>query len=107
MTQLQILKLRLGESDLADLTSDLLLTEYLDEAEAEILNRLYPFGDGNEMLPQKYYKLQVEIAEFLALKRGAEYESNHIENGIHRDYGSNHIPEHLLRQITPYAKVVG
>lgn len=105
MAQLDNLKLRLGD-DLPELSDDL-LTEYLDEAEAEILNRLYPFGDGTEMLPQKYFKLQVEIAEFLALKRGAEYEESHNENGIHRVYGSNHIPEHLLRQITPYAKVVG
>lgn len=105
MAQLDNLKLRLG-NDLPTM-SDNLLTEYLNEAEAEILNRLYPFGDGTETLPQKYFKLQVEIAEFLALKRGAEYESSHKENGIDRNYGENHIPENLLRQITPYAKVVG
>lgn len=105
MAQLDNLKLRLG-NDLPQLSDDL-LTEYLSEAEAEILNRLYPFGNGSEMLPTKYYKLQVEIAEFLALKRGAEYESAHNENGINRTYGENHIPENLLRQITPFCKVVG
>lgn len=105
MAQLENLKIRLGD-DLPQL-SDVLLTEYLSEAEAEILNRLYPFGTGNEVLPQKYYKLQVEIAEFLALKRGAEYETTHNENGINRHYGENHIPENLLRQITPFVKVVG
>ena len=105
MAQLENLKIRLGD-DLPQL-SDELLTEYLSEAETEILNRLYPFGTGDEVLPQKYYKLQVEIAEFLALKRGAEYEEGHNENGINRNYGENHIPENLLRQITPYAKVVG
>lgn len=105
MTQLEVLKLRLG-NELPQLSDDV-LTEYLSEAEAEILNRLYPFGNGEEMLPVKYYKLQIEIAEFLVLKRGAEYEEGHNENGIHRVYGENHIPENLLRQITPYAKVVG
>ena len=104
MAQLENLKLRLGNDPQL---SDDLLTEYLDEAEAEILNRLYPFGDGTEMLPQKYFRLQVEIAEFLALKKGAEYEESHDENGIKRNYGENHIPENLLRQITPYVKVVG
>lgn len=104
MAQLDVLKTRLGNDPLL---SDALLTEYLSEAEAEILNRLYPFGYTNEQLPLRYYKLQIEIAEFLALKRGAEYESAHNENGINRNYGENHIPENLLRQITPYAKVVG
>lgn len=105
MTQLEILKLRIGD-DLPELSDDL-LTEYLSEAEAEILNRLYPFGDGTEVLPVKYEKLQIAIAEFFAVKRGAEYESSHNENGINRSYGENHIPEYLLRQITPIAKVVG
>lgn len=105
MAQLDSLKLRLGDE--ASQLSDELLTEYLSEAEAEILNRLYPFGDGTEALPPKYNMLQVEIAEFLALKRGAEYETIHDENGVNRHYGSNHIPESLLRQITPYVKVVG
>ena len=105
MAQLDNLKLRLGD-ELPQL-NDNLLTEYLSEAEAEILNRLYPFGNGTEVLPAKYYKLQVEIAEFLALKRGAEYETTHNENGINRHYGENHIPENLLRQITPFVKVVG
>lgn len=105
MTQLQILKLRLGND--SPLPSDDVLTEYLSEAETEILNRLYPFGNGTETLPTKYEKLQIEIAEFLTLKRGAEYEQAHNENGINRNYGENHIPENLLRQITPFAKVVG
>lgn len=105
MAQLESLKLRLGD-ELPSLSDDL-LTEYLSEAEAEILNRLYPFGDGTKPLPPKYYALQVEIAEFLALKRGAEYETIHDENGVNRHYGGNHIPENLLRQITPFVKVVG
>lgn len=105
MAQLESLKLRLGD-ELPSLSDDL-LTEYLSEAEAEILNRLYPFGDGTETLPPKYNMLQVEIAEFLALKRGAEYETIHDENGVNRHYGGNHIPESLLRQITPFVKVVG
>jgi hypothetical protein len=105
MEQLDRLKLRLGNEQ--PLPSDELLSEYLSEAEAEILNRLFPFGDGDEELPAKYYQLQVEIAEFLVLKRGAEYETTHNENGVNRHYGENHIPENLLRQITPYAKVVG
>ena len=105
MAQLDVLKTRLGNDPLL---SDALLTEYLSEAEAEILNRLYPFeGSCGKQLPLRYYNLQVEIAEFLALKRGAEYESAHNENGINRNYGENHIPENLLRQITPFAKVVG
>ena len=104
MSQLDSLKIRLGDFPELD---DVLLTEYLSEAEAEILNRLYPFGSGSHTLPAKYYQLQIEIAEFLALKRGAEYETIHDENGVNRHYGENHIPENLLRQITPIAKVVG
>lgn len=105
MSQLDSLKTRLGNDPQY---SDDLLTEYLAEAEAEILNRLYPFeGYCGKQLPLKYYQLQVEIAEFLAVKRGAEYEQAHKENGIDRNYGENHIPENLLRQITPFVKVVG
>lgn len=103
MAQLDLLKERL---DITDTASDGLLTAYLTGAEQKILNKLYPFErEITGVLPARYYALQLDIAEYMYLKRGAQGETVHNENGINRHYESADVPESMLREVTPYAKV--
>lgn len=78
----------------------------LDLAGSAIVNRCYPF-DSEKPVPPKYYARQVEIAAYLVNKQGAEGEISHNENGISRSYESASIPESMLKDITPFAKVLG
>ena len=79
----------------SSLTDDL-VTVYLTKAENAIRNRMYPFNlpkdeDGNEItfvVPAKYEMIQCELACNYILKRGAEGELIHNENGINRTYDS-------------------
>ena len=79
---------------------------YLDDAQAAILRRLYPFGipDGVDSVPDIYAMLWCKLAMRYFLRRGAEGEIAHDENGINRQYGSVS-DEDLLREVTPYAWV--
>ena len=73
------------------LTEDL-VTVYLNKAEGAIRNRMYPFnlpeGMTTFVVPAKYEMLQCELACNYILKRGAEGELVHNENGINRTYDS-------------------
>jgi len=103
MTLLELLKARL---EITDTASDALLSAYLTNAAQKILNKLYPFEtEITAILPTKYESLQLDIAEYMYLKRGAQGETRHDENGINRWYESADVPESMLREITPYAKV--
>lgn len=103
MSQLELLKARL---EITDIASDSLLSAYLTDAERKILNKLYPFEIIEySPLPARYYSLQLDIAEYMYLKRGAQGEIIHNENGINRHYESADVPESMLREVTPYAKV--
>lgn len=84
------------------------LTAYLDIAREVLLNIIYPTDpDRAEYeVPAMYEMKQIEIAEYFMQKRGAEGEIQHIENGIHRNYGSSDIPEAMIRHITPFCGVV-
>ena len=87
---------------------DAILSTYLTLAGEAILSRLYPYSTDEEVsVPRKYHTLQVEIAAYMLNKRGAEGETQHIENGIHRNYGSADIPDDMLSRIVPYVGVIG
>ena len=106
MTQLETLKKLL---EITDDNEDELLSEYLLSAKEVILNRLYPFGIPTTVddVPSIYTKLQIQIAQYLYLKEGAEGEKTHNENGVNRSYESGFVPESMLSQITPYARIMG
>lgn len=96
---------------LADMVGDddsLVLSTYLNAAGEAIINRVYPYAKDDEELtvPRKYHGLQVEIAAYMINKRGAEGQIQHIENGIHRNYGSADIPDDMLSRIVPYVGVI-
>jgi len=84
------------------------LEVYLELAGNKILNRMYPYKenfDGMDV-PDKYVMLQLKISCYMLGKRGAEGEIQHIENGIHRNYGDADIPESMLSDIIPFAQAI-
>lgn len=87
--------------------TDELVTVYLTKAESAIRNRMYPFDlpidkeTGEPItfeVPAKYEVLQCELACEYILKRGAEGEISHNENGINRTYASAN-SEKLLMEV--------
>lgn len=81
------------------------LLSYLTQAKDVILNRMYPYMeddayDGME-IPKRYEYKQIRVAAYLLNKRGAEGETQHIENGIHRNYKSSDVPEDMLWDVFP------
>ena len=91
-----------------DDTEDGVLAVYLELAGQKILNRMYPFREGYEGLevPDRYVMKQLDIAVYMLNKRGAEGEIQHIENGIHRNYGSSDIPDAMLKDVYPFAQAI-
>lgn len=82
------------------------LLSFLSLAASKILNRLYPYADTSEMtVPGRYEWLQLDIAAYLLNKRGAEGETQHIENGVNRNYGEADVPSSMLYQITPMCAI--
>jgi hypothetical protein len=76
---------------------------FLEAAEKAVINLAFPFGDGTEVMPEKYEEVQIEIAAYLINKRGAEGEVSHSEGGVSRTYESADIPLALRTRITPKA----
>lgn len=102
MTQEEMLnrvQARTGEHDTA------LLSAYIEEAGAIIIAKAYPFKSDITEVPLKYHYKQVEIAVYLVNKRGAEGQTMHIENGIHRTYEAASVPKSMLRDIVPLGKI--
>lgn len=87
--------------------TDALVGVYLDDAKAAILRRLYPFGGYDDAdIPPVYELLWAKLAMRYFLRRGAEGEYIHDENGVNRHYASVN-DEDLLSEVTPYAWVAG
>lgn len=85
-----------------------ILEVYLELAAQKILNRMYPFTEDYTGLevPDRYVAIQLKISDYLLKKRGAEGQIQHIENGIHRNYGAADVPDGMLAEIVPFCKVV-
>ena len=100
-------KLTLLES-MTDETDEDVLSAFLEMAEQAILTRLYPGETDTEELdmPSKYDHTQIQIAAYLINKRGADGEALHIENGVHRSYETGGIPDSMMKDVIPFAKVV-
>lgn len=94
-----------------DETDEGILEVFLELAAQKILNRMYQFPEFWEdyeglEVPDRYVMIQLNIAVYMLNKRGAEGEIQHIENGIHRNYGSSDIPDSLLKDVMPHCKVI-
>lgn len=99
MDNLERLKLRTGEPDEA------ILKDCLESAKAAILARRYPYGEWPDELESRYLDLQFRCALAIYNKQGGEFETAHTENGVSRSFGSEGIPQELLMEVTPMAKV--
>ena len=84
------------------------LSVYLEMAGAKILERLYPYRENWDDLtvPDKYSMMQLKIATYMLNKRGAEGQIQHIENGIHRNYGDADVPDNMLADLVPFAQAI-
>ena len=91
-----------------DGTPEDVLLAYLDIAGQRILNRMYPYKDDYTGLevPDRFAIVQLNIAVYLLNKRGAEGQVQHIENGVHRNYGSADVPEEMLKDVYPFAQAI-
>lgn len=83
-----------------DTDTDEVLDGVLADAEALVLNRMYPFGypDG-AVVPSRYERIQVQLAVELYSKRGAEGQTSHSENGISRNWPEKSA---LLNRVMPH-----
>ena len=107
MTQeAKIARLRVMIDDQGD--SDETLSVFLDLAGDKILNRMYPYKDDYTGLevPDRYVNVQLKVAAYMLDKRGAEGQIQHIENGIHRNYGDADIPNGMLQEIVPFCQAI-
>lgn len=102
--KLQLLRAIVDSGD-----SDETLAAYLSIAAEKILYTAFPYVKDRSSLtvPPMYDTLQVEVACYLLNRRGAEGETQHIENGVHRNYGSSDVPPDLMKRIVPHIGVVG
>lgn len=91
-----------------DETDEGILEVYLELAGQKILNRMYPYKTDYTGLkvPDRYISTQLRIANYLLNKRGAEGQIQHIENGIHRNYGDADIPEAMMKEIVPFCQAI-
>lgn len=96
-------KLNILMTMLDDDVSTNVANTFLKAAEQAVINLAFPYGDGTEVMPEKYDQVQIEIAAYLISKRGAEGEVSHSEGGVSRTYESADIPLALRTRITPKA----
>ena len=83
-----------------DVAEDTIVEATILEAEAMILNRMYPFGyPEGTVIPTRYERLQLSLAVELYNRRGAEGQSSHSENGTSRTWPS---VSRILSQIAPH-----
>ena len=94
---------KLVENDPA--ATDDLVAVYLDDAQSAILKRRYPFGIPSEYDISMYDNEQCKLAARYFLRRGAEEEISHSENGVNRTYQSVN-GEDILREVVQVAKVM-
>lgn len=99
--KLKMVKAMTGETD------ESVLSTYLSIAGNKVCRKAYPFDPTVTVVPDQYAHTQVEIAVYLLNKRGAEGQTAHSENGISRSYEDGDVPPTLLRDIVPFASVMG
>lgn len=92
---------------LVDGETEEVLSVYLTIAKNAILQRAYPCKQSfdNVEFPSRYDTLQVEIAQYLVNKQGAEGQVTHTENGIQRQYENGGIPHSMLKTVIPFVGV--
>lgn len=94
---------------MVDGETDEVLSVYLAIAKDTIMQRAYPCVSdlSKKPFPSRYDTLQVQIAQFLVNKQGAEGQVTHTESGIQRQYETGGIPKSYLVSIIPEVGVIG
>ena len=85
--------------------NDTILTMEIKSAIGAInrCRRFKPYGD--KLYDERYEDKIIPLAETAFMKKGAEGEIGHTENGIVRQYSSgDKYPKEMLKDITPLAK---
>ncbi len=83
-----------------DTDTDAVLSSVLAQAEAMVLNRMYPFGYPEDTkVPARYEQIQIQLATELYTKRGAEGQASHTENGTTRTWATG---GSVLSKIVPH-----
>lgn len=84
-----------------------ILAEFLEQAKSAVLNQMYPYGyEDDAVIPKRYESVTLRIAVYLYNKQGAEGQTIHLENGVHRHYENGDIPSSLLKQVMPYVGII-
>ena len=83
-----------------DTDTEEVLDGVLADAEALILNRMFPCGypEGTSV-PPRYERIQVQLATELYSRRGAEGQTGHSENGISRSWAEK---SSVLNRVMPH-----
>lgn len=87
--------------------SDAEAQAYIDATKGDVLTQLYAFASNypeDAEIPARYEWLWCELSARRFSRRGGLGETQHIENGIHRNWYSSDDSD-LLRKIIPYAVV--
>ena len=92
-----------------DETPDNVLSEYLDISAAEILNWLY-IRKGSVPVTVTAVPAQFEQIQIMAVVEavnivGAEGQSLHIENGVHRQFKYDDLVAYIHSHVPPYVVV--
>lgn len=84
------------------------LSVYLQLAGDAILNQMYPYRTDYTglVVPDRYTSVQLKISAYMLLRRGTEGQIQHIENGIHRNFGSADIPKDMLKDVIPFCQPI-
>ena len=105
--KLRRLKKLLG---ITDTDEDELLSEYLDIAKDEILNWLYirlgAVPPEVEEVPAAYEQVQIMAVLAAYNIRGAEGQTLHIENGMHRQFVYDDLIKYIRTHVFPYVRIL-
>lgn len=88
-------------------TDETKINAMLTLAGAKIIQKAYPFDSDVEEVPTKYHALQCEIASYLMGRKEALGEIRHNENGVDITWDSSSVPDDMLADVIPYARVWG
>lgn len=88
---------------------DVLLQEYLEIAKDEILNWLYirlgAVPETVTTVPTAYEQIQIMAVVAAYNIRGAEGQTLHIENGMHRDFVYEDLVKYVQTHVYPYVRM--